>query len=104
MSDRDDLPSGQGEGEATRRVSRVQQHQITDDLDALLETLPAHIYAPLMRLEGREGLLEIVLDLGRRPEARFPGREVMLDERDVTSDDLDLLVSRIGEFGDDNRA
>jgi stage III sporulation protein SpoIIIAA len=81
-----------------------QQNQITDDLNALLETLPAHIYAPLMRQESLEGLLEIVLDLGRSPEARFLDREVVLDKREVSAEDLDLVVSRIGEFGDDNRA
>jgi stage III sporulation protein SpoIIIAA len=82
----------------------VQQRQITDDLSLLLDALPTHVYAGLMKLEGLEGLLEIVMDLGRAPEARFHGREVTLDQRETTSDDLDSVVSRVGEFGDDNRA
>src|SRR5438093_13215346 len=57
-----------------------------------------------MKLDGLEGLLEIVMDLGRPPEARFHGREVILDQRETTADDLDSVVSRVGEFGDDNRA
>ncbi|HZU76429.1 MAG TPA: R3H domain-containing nucleic acid-binding protein, partial [Dehalococcoidia bacterium] len=49
-------------------------------------------------------LLEIVMDLGRLPSARYPGREVVLGGVEVTQADLDIVVSRIGEFGDDNRA
>jgi stage III sporulation protein SpoIIIAA len=82
----------------------VVQRQITDNIDALLETLPPHIVEPLRALEDRDSLLEVVLDLGRTPEARFPGREVVLSSQEVTSADLDYVVSRIGEFGDDNRA
>ena len=44
------------------------------------------------------------MDLGRRPEARYPGREVLLAETEVTAEDIDYVVTRIGEFGDDNRA
>ena len=44
------------------------------------------------------------MDLGRLPEARFPGREVVLSEREVTESDIDYVVARIGEFGEDNRA
>jgi stage III sporulation protein SpoIIIAA len=44
------------------------------------------------------------MDLGRLPEARFPGREIVLSEREVTESDIEYVVSHIGEFGDDNRA
>jgi stage III sporulation protein SpoIIIAA len=77
---------------------------ITDDLDLLLDALPPHIAGPLKQREDNYELLEIVMDLGRRPEARHPGREVLLAEAEVTAEDLDYVVSRIGEFGDDNRA
>ena len=80
------------------------QRRITDDLDALLVTLPPRILEPLRLTNGQEDLLEVVLDLGRLPEARFPGREVALSEQEVTETDLEYVVSRIGEFGDDNRA
>src|SRR5262249_37745912 len=84
--------------------SATRQTVIADDLHALLETLPPDIYRPLVALDGLEGLLEIVLDLGRPPEARFAGREVALGELEVTAEDIDFVVARIGEFGDDNRA
>ena len=80
------------------------QKKITDDLDALLQALPPHIAEPIAQMEDKSELLEIVLDLGRQPEARFPGREVVLSPHEVREEDLEYVVSRIGEFGDDNRA
>jgi stage III sporulation protein SpoIIIAA len=59
---------------------------------------------PLDTIEHRDELLEIVMDLGREPEARFAGREVLLSDKEVTPEDLDYVVARIGDFGDDNRA
>ncbi|MCL4534535.1 MAG: AAA family ATPase [Bacteroidetes bacterium] len=82
----------------------MDQRVITDDLEALLDALPHRISHPLEALEERHDLLEVVMDLGRVPEARFPGKEVVLDEREVTQDDLDHVIARIGEFGEDNRA
>jgi stage III sporulation protein SpoIIIAA len=78
--------------------------RITDDLDALLDVLPPHVRDPLRQREDNFELLEAVLDLGRVPEARYPEREVILGEREVTQEDLDYVVSRIGEFTSDNRA
>ncbi len=80
------------------------QRVITDDLDLLLDALPPHICDPLKQRDDNFELLEIVMDLGRRPEARYPGREAMLAETEVTAEDIDYVVGRIGEFGEDNRA
>ncbi len=80
------------------------QRRIVDDLDALLEILPPPVSDPLRRRDDLADLLEVVLDLGRPPEARFPGLEVVLDDKDVMADDLEYVVSRISAFGDDNRA
>jgi stage III sporulation protein SpoIIIAA len=76
----------------------------TDDLELLLSALPARIREPLDTLEPRGELLEIVMDLGREPEARFAGREELLSEQEVTAEDLAYVVERIGAFGADNRA
>ena len=58
----------------------MTQQTTTDDLDALLAALPPEIVARLRSFANRADLLEIVLDLGRRPEARFThGEEVLLD-------------------------
>ncbi len=80
------------------------QHVITDDLEALLATLPPDIHDAVDRLDNRSDLLEIVMDLGRLPEGRFPEGEVILSTLPVSYADLEYVVERIGEFGDDNRA
>ena len=76
----------------------------TDDLDALLAALPPEIVARLRTFANRADLLEVVLDLGRRPEARFThGEEVLLD-REIVEADLAHVIEHIGAFGGDNRA
>ena len=89
----------------------VQDEAIVDNLDLLLDCLPGEIVASVRELAtreelaaGRDGLLEIVMDLGRRPEARLTSGDVTLLEREVTEEDLSWTISRIGEFGGDNRA
>jgi len=77
---------------------------ITDDLEALIEALPPHISDQLSEPSRRHDLLEIVMDLGRLPEARYPGREVVLSTVEVSEDDLQWVIDHIGEFGQDNRA
>ena len=77
---------------------------VTDDLDLLLDALPARIQDELRQEGRREGLLEVVMDLGRLPEARYPGREVVLSREEITDADLQFVIDRIGDFGDDNRA
>ncbi|MFM7695245.1 MAG: AAA family ATPase, partial [Vulcanococcus sp.] len=78
--------------------------RITDDLDRLLEVLPAAVREALQPPEARDQLLEVVLDLGRVPEARYPGRAVALGEAVVERRDLEAVVQRLGAFGGDNRA
>ncbi|MGE5584526.1 MAG: R3H domain-containing nucleic acid-binding protein [Bacillota bacterium] len=74
-------------------------------MDELLEVLPARIRDKLERLGDLNDLLEIVLDLGRQPEARFPGGKfVYLDGNPVKREDIEFLTKRVGAFGHDNRA
>ncbi|MBI3968436.1 MAG: AAA family ATPase, partial [Chloroflexi bacterium] len=84
--------------------SRPPETVVVDDLDLLLSSLPNHVRDPIMRMTDRKDLLEIVLDLGRVPEARLPGHEFVLSSQEVTDEDLQHVVERVGEFGDDNRA
>jgi stage III sporulation protein AA len=76
----------------------------TDELDAILHALPPELVQRVRGLDGLDGLLEIVMDLGRLPEARFAGAEEILSQREVTAEDLAFVISRIGQFGGDNRA
>lgn len=80
------------------------QKVITDDLDALLEILPPLVRQNLYQQEDFKDLLEVVLDLGRPPEARFLDREIILDTTEVKEEDVEYVVSRISSFGGDNRA
>lgn len=77
---------------------------VTDDLEALLGVLPPQLAHPLRQVERRGELLEVVMDLGREPEARYPGRESILSAEAVVQEDIDYVIHRIGLFGDDNRA
>ena len=78
---------------------------ITSNIDLLLETLPLHIQQSLDQgPDDKEDLLEIIMDLGRLPEARYRGRERFLSDHDVGQEDIDYVIARIGAFGEDNRA
>ncbi len=77
---------------------------IADDLELLLAVLPEHIRASLQKLGRASDLIEIVMDLGRLPEARFPDGEDCLSPEEITRDDLQHVIDNIGDFGADNRA
>jgi stage III sporulation protein AA len=82
----------------------MQHNNITDNLDILFDVLPPHVAEAVHVANQNENLLEIVLDLGRKPEARYTDRELVLSDQEVTQSDIDLVVARIGEFDADNRA
>ena len=82
----------------------MNQYRITDDIQALLDVLPPRIAASVQAENSFDQLLEIILDLGRRPFARFVNGERMLGEEDITREDIDMVVERIGDFDADNRA
>jgi len=82
----------------------MTQRRITDDLNKFMEVLPPHIAQAVETANDSDNLLEIVLDLGRVPFARFVNREVQLSEHEITRDEIDFIVGRIGDFDADNRA
>ncbi len=75
-----------------------------DEIELLAQALPPHLSQALHERTDPSELLEIVLDLGREPEARVPGREVVLGAQPVSEADLEYVASRVGQFGEDNRA
>ena len=82
----------------------MSTERITDDLQRLLSLLPASVGRVLEQDDHSDQLLEVVLDLGRLPEARYPGRSLALGERLLERKDLEEMVDRLGQFGADNRA
>lgn len=74
-----------------------------DDLNAILAILPEDMRNSLEH--DSEGLIEVVMDLGRKPEARYlDKRRYKFSEKPVSQEELDDAVRRVGIFSGDNRA
>jgi stage III sporulation protein SpoIIIAA len=82
----------------------MYQKKITDDLQALMSVLPQAVAESVHEANDSDNLLEVIMDLGRLPTARFVDREVILRQVEVAHNDIDYVVERIGEFDSDNRA
>lgn len=80
------------------------ERRITDDIDKLRRILPDELNTALDKLGQTDNLIEVVLDLGRVPTARFTDEEITLLSREVTRDDIDTVDANIGDFDADNRA
>ncbi|HSF25018.1 MAG TPA: AAA family ATPase, partial [Blastocatellia bacterium] len=85
-------------------ILNQNEHESTDNIDLLLVVLPPPIREALARAGGIESLIEVVLDLGRQPEARYPGEAAYLNDSLVSHEDLKYVASRAGRFTRDNRA
>jgi stage III sporulation protein SpoIIIAA len=77
---------------------------LADDLDQLLDVLPKFISDNLKKHPHCDQLIEVVLDIGRRPEARFFTTTDYLSYRTIVWQDLDHILKRLGKFSGDNRA
>ena len=77
---------------------------LADDLNQLLDVLTTFISDRLHKHPRRAQLIEIVLDLSRRPEARFSDGTEYLSYRTIVWQDLDYILKRLGKFSGDNRA
>ncbi len=78
--------------------------QNLNELNLLLNVLPKHITDTINSLPNKSDLLEVVMDLGRLPEARLINENLILDDNTISKDDLANLVQKIGFIGEDNRA
>ncbi len=83
----------------------MTQRKITDDLGALLDVLPKTIHQSVQKLDNSDNLLEIIIDLGRLPTARFTTEELVLrQDGEVTYEEIAQVVEGVGDFDEDNRA
>ena len=82
----------------------MTQLKITDDLEALLQVLPEHIRRAVEKANDSDNLLEVILDLGRVPTARYVDGEIILSNSEITRAEIDYVDVRTGEFDADNRA
>src|SRR5919108_3388297 len=84
---------------------QASKHEsITDDIELLLDILPPDMREWLERHNEFEALLEVICDLGRAPEARYPGKSPIMPYRLATPEDIEYVTRRVGAFGKDNRA
>jgi stage III sporulation protein SpoIIIAA len=75
-----------------------------EEIDLLIDRMPPRVQAAV-REHGLAGLIEVVLDVGRVPTARYrAGAEITLDESEVTEQEIEHTVAQLSEFGEDNRA
>jgi stage III sporulation protein SpoIIIAA len=77
---------------------------VTDDLALLLGVIPPHVRSMLAEHSNHDVLLEVVLDLGRLPQARFLEHTEDLPGPQVSREDIDYVVRHVSVFGKDNRA
>jgi stage III sporulation protein SpoIIIAA len=89
---------------ARQVATRTQDPKWDEEIELLARALPPDLAQALHERTDPRELLEIVLDLGREPEARVPGREVLLADHPVSASDLEHVANNVGQFGDDNRA
>ncbi len=78
--------------------------QVMEDLRRLLVILPEEVRKKIESIGNEAELLEVVMDLGRKPVARYVSGEKTLLETEVTQAEIDMVVGSIGDFDDDNRA
>jgi stage III sporulation protein SpoIIIAA len=81
-----------------------RENASTDNLDLMLAVLPERIRNALKRANALPSLIEVVLDLGRQPEARYTNHAMYLEDSLITREDLQYVSSRVGQFTRDNRA
>ena len=77
---------------------------LNDDLEKLIENLPFFLQEHLNKHTGRDQLIEIILDLGRRPEARFISGPEYLSQKIISWQDIDYMTKRVSKFSNENRA
>lgn len=88
--------------------SEIPSHrmQVTDNLDKLLTIFPDSIRSKLEEhlQQDSQKLIEVVMDLGRLPEARFSDRVTYIRDEPVTKAEIQHCIDRVGMFSTDNRA
>lgn len=78
--------------------------KVDEELLKLLEVLSPRIKQALLKHPDVNILIEVVLDLGKSPEARFEEKVYYVSGDQVSQEDIDFVVGKVGEFTGDNRA
>ncbi len=97
------LPSSTNNPADVAQTMTVER-SITDDLDKLLDVLPTELRQIIAQHPYKAELVEIVMDLGRKPEIRFPNGAEDISDAVITQAQLQETIAQVGDFGGDNRA
>ncbi|KAL2938770.1 Uncharacterized protein RDABS01_022219 [Bienertia sinuspersici] len=81
-----------------------KMEESTSELELFLELVPIRMRNPLVCHESIEELIEVVLDFGRKPLARFPSGDWIISHEPVKIEDLQHAIAKVGDFSDDNRS
>ncbi|GMH34703.1 hypothetical protein BSKO_02564 [Bryopsis sp. KO-2023] len=92
----------------TKNSSRIHRNQFLDS-DFFLglfheQKLPSHIGGQLMNHKNLDDLVQVVMDVGRTPEAHFTDHYETLQVEQITTEDITHVISNVGKFGSDKRA
>ncbi|CAL0316438.1 unnamed protein product [Lupinus luteus] len=96
--------SGNGSPANSQSTPSTSRPESATELEVFLELLPLKMRRELYRHDEIGGLIEVVMDLGRKPLARFPSGDWVISEHPIKLEDLSHAISKVGEFSDDNRS
>lgn len=75
-----------------------------DDVEEVIKLLPK-IFQDELKKHDLSKLIEVVFDLGRIPQGLFSkGKNILLGEKNVTTEMIEDVCTQIGEFNRSNRA
>ncbi|CAA2967078.1 AAA+ ATPase domain containing [Olea europaea subsp. europaea] len=89
---------------ASTSSSSSQENEVVSDSKLFLEIVPLRMRNELLRHKDIGELIEVVMDLGRKPLARFPSGDWVISELPVKLEDLYDAISKVGDFSEDNRS
>ncbi|GFZ05868.1 P-loop containing nucleoside triphosphate hydrolases superfamily protein [Actinidia rufa] len=101
---RDQSSPGNGLSSVYWNTTSTSRSEEVSELDLFLELVPLRMRSELFRHREIGELIEVVMDLGRKPVARFPSGDWVISEQPVKLEDLRHAISKVGEFSDDNRS
>ncbi|KAF3434042.1 hypothetical protein FNV43_RR25145 [Rhamnella rubrinervis] len=96
--------SGNGSVCNSPNSASTSRSEAATELELFLELLPSRMRMELYKHQEIGQLIEVVMDLGRQPIARFPSGDWIISEKPIKHEDLLHAISKVGEFSDDNRS
>ena len=78
--------------------------KLDTELEKLIEKLPVFIKRYIRQHPNKDKIIEVVLDLGKRPEIRFPTGSEYLSKNIISWNDLEYITKRVSAFSNENRA